>query len=174
MKINLQILFILLFLYSLKAQNYIWPTTASTYMSSSFCEFREGHYHSAIDIKTWLKEGYPCYAIDDGYIERIRISPFGYGKVIYLRLEDGNSAVYAHLQKFSEKIEKLIRKMQLNNQKYRIDWKPKNIKIPTQIGTPICTIKIPQISAPIPAIAPIDRSGCRTIKEYAIPTIIIP
>ena len=90
MKINIfsrlsNILFALLlspvFLYS---QDYIWPTNASEYMSSSFCEFREGHYHAAIDIKTWNTEGYPCYAIADGYIKRIRVSPFGYGKVPYL------------------------------------------------------------------------------------------
>jgi hypothetical protein len=54
------------------SQKYLWPTNASEYMSSSFCEFREGHYHSAIDIKTWNTEGYPCYAIEDGYIKRIR------------------------------------------------------------------------------------------------------
>ena len=91
------------------SQNYLWPTNASTYMSSTFCEFREGHYHSAIDIKTWLNEGYPVYAIEDGYIERIRVSPFGYGKVLYLRLKDGKSAVYAHLQRFIPKIDREIR-----------------------------------------------------------------
>jgi hypothetical protein len=98
-------------------------------MSSSFCEFREGHYHAAIDIKTWNTEGYPCYAIEDGYIKRIRVSPFGYGKVLYLQLKDGNTAIYAHLQKFPKEIEELIREKQFKNKKYRLNWWPKNKRV---------------------------------------------
>jgi len=98
-------------------------------MSSSFCEFREGHYHAAIDIKTWNTEGYPCYAIADGYIKRIRVSPFGYGKVLYLQLEDGNTIIYAHLQKFPKKVKKLIRQQQFKNKKYQLNWWPKNLKV---------------------------------------------
>ncbi|MFC2088833.1 M23 family metallopeptidase [Calditrichota bacterium] len=104
----------------------MWPTNASNYLTSSFCEYRPGHYHSAIDIKTWNQEGYPIYAIDDGKIYRIRVSPFGYGKVIYLKLKDGNFAVYGHLQKFTHKIDSTIRQKQLENKKYRLSWYPKN------------------------------------------------
>jgi len=125
-----QMLFVLLLMPAvLCAQDYLWPTNASTYMSSSFCEFRNGHYHSAIDIKTWLREGYNCFAIDDGEIMRIRVSPFGYGKVLYLRLKDGNTAVYAHLQGFPLNIEKQIRRKQLENKRYSIDWSPKDLKV---------------------------------------------
>lgn len=111
------------------SQNYLWPTNSSEYMSSSFCEFREGHYHAAIDIKTWNTEGYPCYAVEDGYIKRIRVSPFGYGKVLYLQLNDGNTAIYAHLQKFPKEIEKQIRDQQFKNKQYRLNWWPKNLKV---------------------------------------------
>jgi hypothetical protein len=119
----------LLFPLSAISQDYLWPTNASGYLSSSFCEFREGHYHSAIDIKTWNTEGYPCYAVEDGYIKRIRISPFGYGKVLYLQLKDGNTAVYAHLQKFTDEVENQIQKQQFNNKQYRLNWWPKNLKV---------------------------------------------
>jgi hypothetical protein len=123
------ILFLCIQFTRLFAQNYLWPTDASTYLSSSFCEFRNGHYHSAIDIKTWLREGYKCFAIEDGEISRIRISPFGYGKVLYLKLKDGNTAVYAHLQHFPQKIESQIRKMQLADRKYSLDWAPVGLKV---------------------------------------------
>ena len=113
----------------LNGQDYLWPTNASTYMSSSFCEYRSGHYHSAIDVKTWLQEGYKCFAIEDGKIERVRVSPFGYGKVLYLKLNDGQTAVYAHLQRFSDKIEREIRKKQLKNKKYQISWSPKDMYV---------------------------------------------
>ncbi len=125
-----QMLFVLLLMPAvLCAQEYFWPTNASTYMSSSFCEFRDGHYHSAIDIKTWLREGYNCFAIGDGEIVRIRVSPFGYGKVLYLRLKDGNTAVYAHLQGFPVHIEKQIRRKQLENKRYSLDWSPRDLKV---------------------------------------------
>ncbi|TFG98989.1 MAG: M23 family metallopeptidase, partial [Calditrichales bacterium] len=120
---------ILLFTGTVFAQNYMWPTNASEYLSSSFCEYRDGHYHSAIDVKTWNTEGYPCYAVADGYIKRIRISPFGYGKVLYLQLTDGRTAVYAHLQKFPREIEKQIISSQYENKQYRLDWWPKNLKV---------------------------------------------
>ena len=112
-----------------KKPDYLWPTNASEYMSSSFCEYRPGHYHSALDIKTWNREGYPCYAIANGVIDRIRVSPFGYGKVLYLKLDDGNYAVYAHLQKFADPIEAEIFKAQLKNKRYTVNFYPKNWRV---------------------------------------------
>ena len=114
---------------NLLSQNYLWPTNASKYLSSSFCEFRDDHYHSAIDIKTWNTEGYPCYAVEEGFVKRIRVSPHGYGKVLYLKLKDGNTAVYAHLQKFTKQIDDQIIKKQFKNQRYRLDWWPENLKV---------------------------------------------
>jgi len=114
---------------SILAQDYLWPTNASEYLSSSFCEYRPGHYHAAIDIKTWNTEGYPCYAVEDGYVKRIRVSPFGYGKVIYIQLKDGNTAIYAHLQKFTKKIDDQVRAQQFENEKYRLNWWPNNIEV---------------------------------------------
>jgi murein DD-endopeptidase MepM/ murein hydrolase activator NlpD len=129
LKLNTILILILVSAQIVSSQEYIWPTNASEYMSSSFCEFREGHYHAALDIKTWNTEGYPCYAIADGYIKRIRISPFGYGKVLYLQLNDGNTVLYAHLQKFTKDVEKLVRKQQFKNKKYQLNWWPKNLKV---------------------------------------------
>ena len=110
-------------------ENYLWPTNASNHLTSSFCEYRPGHYHSAIDIKTWNKEGYPIYAISDASIYRIRVSPFGYGKVIYLLLDDGNYAVYAHLQKFSEELQKKVRNVQIANKRYTLNWMPDSMRV---------------------------------------------
>ena len=128
-KIKYVLLFGFLTIFNARAQNYLWPTSASKHMSSSFCEYRPAHYHSAIDIKTWNREGYPVFAVDDGQIYRIRISPFGYGKVMYLKLKDGRFAVYAHLKKFIPKIEKALQAQQLKKMRYSIDWYPENWKV---------------------------------------------
>jgi hypothetical protein len=79
----------------------IWPTGASDCLTSSFGEFREAHFHSGIDVSTNGRIGYPCYAVAGGDIARIRVSCRGYGKAIYLRMDDGRTAVYAHLSEFA-------------------------------------------------------------------------
>jgi len=113
----------------LQAQNYLWPTNASPYLSSSFCEYRPGHFHSAIDVKTWNREGYKCFAVADGKIDHIRISPFGGGKALYIRLNDGHIAVYFHLSRFPKRLEREIRKQQLLQKKFAIEWWPKNYSV---------------------------------------------
>ncbi len=87
------------------AQSYVWPTDASRYLTSAFCEFRPRHFHAAIDIKTWGQSGYKIFAIDDGYIFRMRVSSAGYGKALYLKLKDGRIALYAHLMAFTPELE---------------------------------------------------------------------
>jgi hypothetical protein len=104
-----------------KTQHYLWPTNASNYLTSSFAEYRPGHFHAGIDIKTWGKIGYEVYAVRDGYISRIRTSPFGYGKVIYQKLDTGETAVYAHLSMFNEEIEKFVKLEQIRKGEYRIN-----------------------------------------------------
>jgi len=118
----------------LKAQRYQWPTNASRAITSTFSEFRPGHFHSGIDIKTWNREGYKIFAVNDGYISRIRVSPYGYGKVIYQKLSDGNTAVYAHLKGFSVALEKVIRSKQKESGNYRVDMYFKSRRFPVKRG----------------------------------------
>ena len=119
---------------NLYAQQYQWPTNASRAITSTFSEFRPGHFHSGIDIKTWNREGYRIFAVEDGYISRIKVSPYGYGKVIYQKLSDGNTAVYAHLKGFNEEIEKVIRNEQRKRDKYRVDLYFKAGRYPVKRG----------------------------------------
>jgi hypothetical protein len=78
-----------------------WPTDAGRCVTSSYCEFRPGHFHSGIDISTGGKVGFRCLAADDGEIERARVSCGGYGRALYLRTTDGRVVVYAHLSRFA-------------------------------------------------------------------------
>ena len=118
----------------LKAQKYQWPTNASRAITSTFSEFRPGHFHSGIDIKTWNREGYKIFAVNNGYISRIKVSPFGYGKVIYQKLSDGNTAVYAHLKGFSDDLEKVIESQQNKSGAYRVDMHFKSKRFPVKKG----------------------------------------
>jgi hypothetical protein len=103
------------------AQEYIWPTDASPYMTSAFGESRPRRFHAAIDVKTWNQVGYKTFAVRSGYVERLSISPFGYGRALYLRLDTGEIAVYAHLERFNEKLQTLAEQEQERVGRYRID-----------------------------------------------------
>ena len=73
--------------------DYLRPTDASNTLTGTFCEERPFRYHAGIDIRTYGKNS-KIFATEDGYIERIRTGSKGYGKAIYLRLNDGNIALY--------------------------------------------------------------------------------
>ncbi len=103
------------------AQQYLWPTDASHLITSSFGEYREGHFHAGIDIKTWGQSGYQVFAIEKGHISRIRVSPYGYGRTVYLSLDNGLTVIYAHLSRFSEPVEKLIKAEQAKQGRFSID-----------------------------------------------------
>jgi len=118
----------------LPAQDYLWPTDASKNVTSSFGEFRPRHFHAALDIKTWSQTGYKIFAIEDGYIYRIRVSSHGYGKVIYLRLNDGNIAVYAHLNGFIPKLEDYTDSLRLAVKNNTLDTFPKPFQFPVKKG----------------------------------------
>lgn len=101
--------------------DYIWPTNASTVITSSFGDFRRTHFHEGIDISTNNQRGYPVYASRDGYVFRIRYSPYGYGKMLYVRHPDGFVTTYAHLQKFNNGIHTYIKQLQKQRHRYSFD-----------------------------------------------------
>lgn len=100
---------------------YLWPTDASHYMSSSFGETRDGHFHAALDIKTWGIRGYKVYATRSGILFRVGIGPVGYGNVVYLKHDDGSYSVYAHLEDFVPKIRHLVDSLRLRTYSFEFD-----------------------------------------------------
>ena len=98
-----------IFLSIIICQDYIWPTNASNTITAFFGEERPQRYHAGIDIRTYGKNGFEIYAIEDGYIEKIKTDYKGYGNTIYLKLKDGNTAVYAHLEKFYPELESIVK-----------------------------------------------------------------
>ena len=128
------ILILLLFVGLSPGQNYLWPTDASKNMTSSFGEFRPRHFHAAIDIKTWAQTGYRIFAIEDGYIYRIRVSSSGYGKAIYLKLYDGHIVVYGHLNGFIPTIEDYTDSLRLAAKDNTLDIFLKPFQFPVHKG----------------------------------------
>ncbi|HQV51298.1 MAG: M23 family metallopeptidase [Flavobacteriales bacterium] len=66
-------------------------------LSGNFMEPRNNHFHSGLDMRTGGVEGVPVRAVADGWVSRIKISPWGYGKAVYIEHNDGLTTVYGHL-----------------------------------------------------------------------------
>ena len=102
-------------------EGYYWPMDAEPALTSTFGEYRGGRLHAAIDLKTWGKEGFPVLAVDDGYVWRVRTSPWGYGRAVYVQLQDGRFAIWAHLSGFSDVIEKYVKEEQDRRETYSVN-----------------------------------------------------
>ena len=98
-----------------------WPLDIKPALSSSFGESRTSSFHMGIDLKTWGRTGYVVRAVSDGFIERVRTSPWGYGRAVYLRLNDGRLAVYGHLEKFGEFLKDRVVNAQNETGLYSVD-----------------------------------------------------
>ncbi len=162
---------------STESTGYLWPTDASRYLTSSFGEYRARRFHMGLDIKTWGKTGYKCFAIREGYIWRITVSPYGYGRAVYLKLDTGETAVYAHLQKFNDKIEKLVKAEQKRLKRYRINMFLKSNTVPVKQGDIIGYTGQTGIGAPHLHFEIRDKSNRPTnplLKGYALPDKISP
>ena len=101
------------------------PLDINLILSGSFAELRTNHFHSGLDIKTQGKEGFQTYASAGGYVSRIKISRYGYGKALYIKHPNGYTTVYAHLQKFSPVIEAYVKKKQYQKEAFEIELFPK-------------------------------------------------
>ena len=106
-----------------------YPLEIPIILSGTFGELRPNHFHAGIDIKTKGTEGFKVYSIGDGYVSRIQITHGGYGKALYIKHDNGQSSVYAHLQKFSPKIEKIVKEIQYSKESYTFRTYPSKDEI---------------------------------------------
>lgn len=110
------------------------PLEIPLILSGTFGELRPNHFHAGLDIKTQQREGLNVLASADGYISRIRIAHWGYGKALYITHSNGYTTVYGHLQKFSDRIEAYIKKQQYKNESFEIQAYPSASELPITKG----------------------------------------
>lgn len=101
------------------------PLEIPMILAGTFGELRTAHFHSGMDLKTQQKEGLKVHTAAEGYVSRIKISNWGYGKALYITHPNGYTTVYAHLKKFNKEIEDYILKKQYKYEKEEIQLFPK-------------------------------------------------
>ena len=115
----------------------LWPLRLAPALSSTFGESRSRAFHAGIDLKTWGETGHPVQALADGYIWRVRTSPWGYGRALYQKLADGRTVVYAHLEGFAAPMAELVQQAQQQRGRYSVDLYFKEGEIPVLGGAVI-------------------------------------
>lgn len=110
------------------------PLGIPLYLAGNFGELRSNHFHSGLDMKTQGKQGFKVYAAADGHVSRIKISPWGYGKTIYIDHPNGYTTVYAHLKNFKGIIAKETKRHQYEIESWELDWYPEDTLMQVKKG----------------------------------------
>lgn len=110
------------------------PVKIPIYLSATFGELRNNAFHAGVDIKTGGEIGKKVYAVADGYVSRIGVSPYGYGNVVYVTHNDGFMSVYAHLESFNNKISKYVREKQFASKSFKQNLFLEKNEIPVKAG----------------------------------------
>lgn len=100
------------------------PLDIPLFLSGNFGELRSNHFHAGIDIKTEGVEGKKVYAVADGYVSRIKVSPYGYGNAIYITHPNGYTSVYGHLKKYNDRITTYVKENQYKKESFSIQLFP--------------------------------------------------
>ena len=122
--------FQLFFVWYLEAQNkypegyFSQPLDIPLVLSGTFGELRSNHFHSGVDIKTNGKENLSVYGVASGYVSRIKIQRYGYGKALYITHPNGYTSVYCHLNSFASHIASYVKEAQYKDQTYEIELFP--------------------------------------------------
>ena len=96
------------------------PLKGDLGLSATFAESRIGHFHSGLDIRTGGAVGLPVLAVADGYVSRVSVSPWGGGKILYIKHPNGYTSVYMHLSDYVGPIGRWVKEQQYKAQSYSI------------------------------------------------------
>ncbi len=110
------------------------PMNIPMRLSANFGELRDNAFHAGVDIKTGGETGKKVYAVADGYVCRVGVSPHGYGNVVYVAHNDGFMSVYAHLESFNGVIGKYVKRKQMESQSFKQNLFLEKNEIPVKCG----------------------------------------
>jgi murein DD-endopeptidase MepM/ murein hydrolase activator NlpD len=89
-----------------------YPVAATKSLSANFGELRPNHFHMGLDCRTDQKQNKEILAAAAGYIAKVKIEPWGYGRAIYINHPNGLTTLYAHLNDFYPNLENYVKEQQ--------------------------------------------------------------
>lgn len=119
------------------ADYYRCPVDIPVLFSANYGEIRTNRFHTGVDVKTQGKVGIPLHAAADGYVSRVTVAPWGYGRALYIAHPNGTTTVYAHMHRFTGEIEDYLRRERYKAHRSDIDLFPDPSMFPVKKGDPI-------------------------------------
>lgn len=113
------------------------PMDITIKLAGNFGELRPNHFHAGVDITTSGVENLAVRAAADGYVSRIKISPWGYGKAVYVTHPNGYTTVYGHLNGYNTAIGNWAEEQQYIAESFEVDLYPKPNELPVKKGDQI-------------------------------------
>jgi murein DD-endopeptidase MepM/ murein hydrolase activator NlpD len=99
---------------------FTYPVKAKPALAANFGELRPNHFHMGLDCKTDQKENRPVVASADGYVAKVKIEPYGFGRAIYINHPNGLTTLYAHLNNFFPALEVYVKEQQYKLEQWSI------------------------------------------------------
>lgn len=103
-------------------QNYFRnPLNIPINLAANFGAVRSNHFHMGLDIRTNSQENLQVVAAADGYVSRIKVERYGFGNAVYITHPNGYTTVYAHLNKYFDKLDEYVKERQYKDEKWEQD-----------------------------------------------------
>lgn len=99
---------------------FAYPVIAAKSLSANFGELRPNHFHMGFDCRTDRAQNKKVLAAADGYIAKVKVEPWGYGRAIYINHPNGFTTLYAHLNDFYPELENYVKEQQYRLQSWAV------------------------------------------------------
>jgi len=103
-------------------------------LSGGFAELRAAHFHAGLDFRTQGVTGKRVLSSEKGFVSRVVVSAGGYGKAVYVNHPGGWTTVYAHLERFNDKLAQWVENYQYDHQTFAIDIPVDEALFPVERG----------------------------------------
>lgn len=133
-RVSLVLFFSAISFASFSQSKYGSPVDFPISLSGNVGEIRSNHFHTGLDIRASKGVGSPVFAVMDGYVSRVFVSPYGYGNALYITNADGTTAVYGHLDGFVRNIAQWTEKRQYEKRSFSVDLYPTATQFPVRKG----------------------------------------
>jgi hypothetical protein len=102
------------------------PLNIPIQLVSNFGELRSNHFHMGFDLRTNQVENLPVHAAAEGYISKIKIERYGFGRAIYVNHPNGYTTLYAHLNDFYPQLNNYVKEKQYADEQWEqeVEFQP--------------------------------------------------
>lgn len=103
-------------------QNYFRnPLNIPMQLAANFGAVRTNHFHMGLDLRTNSQENLSVVSAADGYVSRIKVERYGFGNAVYITHPNGYTTVYAHLNKYYDKLDEYVKEKQYKDETWEQD-----------------------------------------------------